>query len=329
LDLQEDESCALYATMLKIRRFEETIVELITQRGRRIGAHLYIGEEAVATGVCAALREDDFITSTHRGHGHCIAKGTPLTHMMAELYGKRNGTNKGKGGSMHIAEPAIGILGANGIVGASIPIAVGAGLSIKLRGTDQVGVSFFGDGASNQGTFHEGLNLAAIWKLPVVFVCENNQYAIGVPVSYSVPIPRIAARAGSYGFPGVTVDGMDVLAVYKAARDAVARARQGLGPTLLECTTYRFMGHSGPYAIEPFGQPYRTRDEIARWRTRDPLRRLKQQLRDDGVPESRFEAIHAEVEALMDDAVEFAEASPEPLPAEALDDLWAEEVSKR
>jgi pyruvate dehydrogenase E1 component alpha subunit len=243
--------------------------------------------------------------------------------MMAELMGRTTGTNKGKGGSMHIAEPAIGILGANGIVGASIPIAVGAGLSIKLRGTDQVGVSFFGDGASNQGTFHEGLNLAAIWTLPVVFVCENNLYAIGVPVSYSVPIARIAARAGSYGFPGVTVDGMDVLAVYEAARDAVARARRGLGPTLLECKTYRFMGHSGPYAIEPFGQPYRTRDEIERWKAQDPIRRLKQRLRDDGVPESRFEAIHAEVEALMEDAVEFAEASPEPLPAEALDDLWA------
>ena len=309
--------------MYLIRYFEEK-AEALYAMGKIHGTmHLSIGQEASAMGACLALRPDDLMLSTHRGHGHCIAKGADLNLMMAEFFGKAIGYCRGRGGSMHIADIDGGNLGANGVVGGGIPLAPGVGLSLKMQNPDKVCLTFFGDGAANEGAFHESLNLSAIWKLPVVYVCENNLYAIGVPVSYSVPIPRIAARAGSYGFPGVTVDGMDVLAVYQAARTAVARARQGLGPTLLECTTYRYMGHSGPYAIEPFGQPYRTREEIEQWRARDPLRRLKRHLRDDGVPEGRFEAIHAEVEALMDDAVAFAEASPAPLPAEALDDLWA------
>jgi TPP-dependent pyruvate/acetoin dehydrogenase alpha subunit len=327
LGIPEEKMVNLYAMMLKIRRFEEKIVELLTQRGKRMLAHLYIGEEAVAAGVCANLRKSDYITSTHRGHGHCLAKGTQPKYMMAELFGKRTGTNKGKGGSMHIAEHDIGNLGANGIVAASIPIAVGAGLSIKMRGTDQVCVCFFGDGASNQGPFHEGLNLAAIWKLPVIFVCENNQYGMFVPVSYSVPIENISDRAAAYGIPGVTVDGMDALSVYEGAQAAIARAREGLGPTLLECKTYRFMGHTGPYEIEPFGKgvsPYRTRDEIAKWKARDPIHTLRTKLIAKGIlTESDADEIDKETMAEMEEAVTFAEESPDPKPEEALEDLFA------
>lgn len=316
----------MYTTMLRIRKFEETIVDLVVAKGVRLGlAHLYIGEEAVATGVCANLRKDDYIISTHRGHGHCIAKGTQPKYMMAELFGKKTGTNKGKGGSMHIAQVALGNLGANGIVAAGIPHAVGAGLSIKIRGTDQVSVSFFGDGATNQGVFHEALNIAAILSLPVIFVCENNMYAIGTAIAYAARVQNLAERAAAYGIPGVTLNGMDVVAVYEAARDAVARARQGRGPTLLECKTYRYKGHSGPYDREAYGTPYRTEDEVATWKRQDPIPSFLRRLLGGGVlTPDQVGRIEAAVVAEIEDAVTFAIESPDPAPEDALEDLFAE-----
>src|SRR5439155_20666029 len=234
--------------------------------------HFYAGEEAVAVGVCANLNDDDFITSTHRGHGHCIAKEVDVKEMMAELYGKATGSCRGKGGSMHIADVSKGMLGANGIVGGGAPLAVGAGLTAKINGRGQVSVCFFGDGASNQGAFHEAANLAAIWKLPVLFVCENNGYAEATPASYSVSVQDIADRAKAYNMPGFTVDGQDVMAMYEAAGAAVERARSGEGPTLLEAKTYRYYGH---YSGDPGG--YRTEDEINAAKSRDCIERFKRQ----------------------------------------------------
>ena len=260
----------IYRTMLRIRRFEEKVGELFTQ-GKIWGAvHLYTGQEAIATGACAALNKDDYITSTHRGHGHCIAKGGQLHKMMAEIFGRVNGYCKGKGGSMHIADMEAGILGANGIVGAGIPIAVGAALAAKYRATGQVSLAFFSDGASNTGSFHEAVNLSAVLKLPAIFVCENNQWAVSTSARYSVPIQNIADRAAAYNMPGKTVDGNDVLAVYTAVKEAVDRARNSGGPSLVEAKTYRWEGH---YRGDP--EVYRSRDEVAEWRKqRDPITRL-------------------------------------------------------
>ncbi|MDH5441859.1 MAG: thiamine pyrophosphate-dependent dehydrogenase E1 component subunit alpha, partial [Candidatus Bathyarchaeota archaeon] len=246
--------------MLEIRRFEEKVWDLFGRNLIPGTLHLYIGEEATAVGVCVNLRVDDYITSTHRGHGHCIAKEARLEPMMAELLGKKTGYCKGKGGSMHVADASVGILGATAVVGSGIPIAVGAGLSCKMRKTDQVVACFFGDGASNNGTFHESLNMAAIWKLPIVFVCENNLYAMGTRISNVTAIDNIAQRAIAYGMPGVTVDGNDAVAVFQAARGAVERARKGEGPTLLECQTYRHKGHS---RFDP--ATYRPQEEVEEW----------------------------------------------------------------
>jgi TPP-dependent pyruvate/acetoin dehydrogenase alpha subunit len=243
LDLSNEKLIEMYRTMKKIREFETKAAELFAEGSIPGFVHLYIGEEAVATGVCANLKDSDYITSTHRGHGHIIAKGGDLKYMFAELFGKATGYCKGKGGSMHIADADRGILGANGIVGAGHNIAVGAGLSAKYRGTDQVCVCFFGDGSTNQGTFHESLNLASIWKLPVIFVCENNLYGISMHQSRHQAIQDVADRAVAYNIPGVVVDGNDVLAVYEAAKEAIDRARNGQGPTLIECKTYRQRGH--------------------------------------------------------------------------------------
>ncbi len=315
----------MYTTMLRIRRFEEKVAEII-MKGRRMTAHLYIGEEAVATGVCSALRGGDYVASTHRGHGHCIAKGTNVKYMMAELFGKRTGTNKGKGGSMHIAKVSMGNLGANGIVGGSIPTATGAGLSIKLRGTDQVSVCFFGDGGSNQGVFHESLNIASIFDLPVIFVCENNMYAISTPVSYSARVANISERAASYRIPGISVDGMNVVAVYKAAEAAVERARKGLGPTLLECKTYRYRGHAGPYEMEPYGEqtPYRSKEELESWKNRDAIVGLRKLVLEKGIlSEDRIKRIEDGISQEIEEAVRFAGESPDPAPEEALEDLLA------
>jgi len=309
----------MYRGMLEIRYFEERVGAL-WRKGLLPGAvHLYIGEEAVAVGVCSALRPNDYITSTHRGHGHLLAKGGDMRKLMAELYGKRDGYCGGKGGSMHAADFSIHMLGANPIVGAGIPIAAGVGLSIKRRKTNQVCACFFGDGASNQGTFHEGLNFAAIWKLPVIFVCENNLYGVSVSVSKSTAVVDIASRAVGYGIPGKVVDGMDVLAVLDAAKQAVERARRGLGPTLLECKTYRFEGHSRG---DPAFGVYRTREEVETWKTRDPVERLRQQLLSMGsISPEQDKEIRGSIISAVDEAVRFAEQSPYPPLEDALRDV--------
>jgi pyruvate dehydrogenase E1 component alpha subunit len=256
----------MYRKMLLIRYHETAAAEAFAAGTIPGFVHLYVGEEAVAVGACANLRDDDYITSTHRGHGHCIAKGCNVKYMMAELIGKETGYCKGKGGSMHIADVGIGMLGANGMVGAGIPLACGAGLSAQIRGTDQVCISFFGDGASNQGTFHESLNLASIWRLPVVFVAENNLYAQTTPQKHAMNIRSIAERGAAYGMPSAEVDGNDLIAVYEAVHEAVKRARKGLGPTLLECVTYRWRGHFEGDVLH-----YRTEKEVEEWKKKDPI----------------------------------------------------------
>ena len=297
----------LYTTAFTIRRFEEAVRDLL-QMGRLDGfAHLSIGHEAVAAGVCAALRPDDTISSTHRGHGHLIAKGGDLERMFAELFGRETGYCHGRGGSMHIADLDLGILGANGIVGGGIPLAMGAAFAHQRQGTDRVSAAFFGDGGVNQGAFHESLNLAAVWQLPAIFVCENNGYAASVPQAKHQRNPVIADRAIGYGMPGVTVDGNDVFAVYEAAREAVERARSGGGPTLIECKTYRHYAHSGA------GADIRSEDEVAAWRERDPVLALAGQY--DEIAGDR-EEIERRIDSLIERAVAAAESAPLPDPAE-------------
>ena len=313
----------MYRQMLTIRFFEEKVFELYGQNLVPGTIHLYAGEEAVAVGVCANLRRDDYITSTHRGHGHCIAKGAKLDKTMAEILGRKTGYCKGKGGSMHIADFSIGMLGATAVVGAGIPIAAGAGLSIKLRGTDQVVACFFGEGASNQGTFHEGINLAAVWGLPVVFVCENNLYAMGTRQSRVMAIENIADRAVAYGIPGVAADGNDVLAVFEAARVAVERARRGEGPTLIECKTYRQKGHSRFDAAS-----YRPKEEVESWLKKDPVARFQTKLLEMNVlTEAEAQKMVQEAKKVVDEATKFALDSPFPEPEEALEDVYAERGS--
>jgi pyruvate dehydrogenase E1 component alpha subunit len=307
--------------MLRIRRFEERLAEESAQGNIPGLLHLYVGEEAVAVGACSALRKDDYITSTHRGHGHCIAKGGDLRKMMAELFGKETGYCKGRGGSMHIAAPDIGIVGCSGIAGAGILIGAGVALSIKLRKTDQVCVSFFGDGASNTGAFHEGMNLAALWQLPVVYVLENNLYAISTPASRSTRLKNISDRATAYGMHGVIADGMDVLSVYEAVSDAVARARRGEGPTLVECKTYRFRGH---HEGDPKkGETYRAKQEMDDWEKRDAILRLAERtIKDRKVTQAELDTINQEVMKEIDDAVAFAKQSPSPKPEDATSYLF-------
>jgi 2-oxoisovalerate dehydrogenase E1 component len=310
----------MYRTMVRIRAFEERVYREFTAGNIPGFVHLYTGQEAVAAGVCANLRADDCITSTHRGHGHLIAKGGKTDRMMAELFGKVTGYNKGKGGSMHIADVSLGMLGANGVVGAGIPIATGAALSAKLRGTDQVAVGFFGDGATNTGRFHEGVNLAACLNLPVIYVIENNLYAISVPISYSCRLPNIADRAAAYGIPGVTVDGNDAIAIYEAVSEAVSRARRGEGPTIIECKTFRWRGH---WAGD--SQGYVGEEEVNRWLEKDPIPRLKKKLVEMGmITEHDAHDMDQEVEDEIEAAVQFAGQSTYPSPEETLDDVYAE-----
>ena len=300
---------SLYATMRRIRAFEERTNELFEEGLIKGTAHLYIGQEAVAAGVCANLNDDDYVASTHRGHGHCIAKGAKIERMMAELMGRDTGTSRGLGGSMHIADMGLNILGANGVVGASLPIATGAGLAAKLRGEGQVAVPFFGDGAANQGVFHEALNLAAVWNLPVVFVCENNGYALTTRVESSTAGGAIARRAAAYGMPGVTVDGNDAVEVYLVVQDAVARARAGEGPTLIEATTYRRGRHSLRIELPEV----RPRDERRAWVVRDPIKRLEKRLVEEAVvAKKRVGEIGAAVKSELEAAVTFGRESPEP-----------------
>jgi TPP-dependent pyruvate/acetoin dehydrogenase alpha subunit len=319
LGLPVDTLLGLYRDMWRIRRFEETALYQSTQ-GNVYGAlHLYIGEEATAIGVCAALNRDDYVASTHRGHGHCVAKGAGMDRMMAELFGRATGSCKGKGGSMHITDFSCGMLGANGIVGASLGLAAGAGLMAQVRGSGQVAVAFFGDGAATRGTFHEVLNLSSLWKLPVLFVCENNGYAQWMSQKENLAVERVADMARSYNLPGVVVDGNDVLAVHAAATAAVERARGGGGPTLLECKTYRIYGHSlGDLQV------YREKAEVEEWKKRDPILRLEARLREAGVlDDGQKQAILDAVEAEVTQAVTFATESPFPDAAELLTDVTA------
>lgn len=309
----------IYKTMNQIRYFEMKAQSLFEQNKLRGSVHLYAGEEAVAATVCSLLRDEDFITSTHRGHGHCIAKGASLDKAMAELMGKATGYCKGRSGSMHIADFEKGNLGANAIVGGGIPIATGAALAAKMRHSDQVAVSFFGDGASNEGTFHESLNLAGVWKLPIVFICENNGFGISVPTWQSTSVKDIGVRGSSYNIPGLTVDGNDVIAVYEAAEAAVKRAKAGEGPTLIECKTYRHLGH---WTGDP--QPYRTRDEVEDWKqNRDPITLFRNRLLEDkDFTADELDGIVAAAIKEADDAAEFAMNSPEPDPAHVMDDVF-------
>ncbi|UCH31788.1 MAG: thiamine pyrophosphate-dependent dehydrogenase E1 component subunit alpha [Candidatus Bathyarchaeota archaeon] len=310
----------IYRKMLEIRFFEEKVFELYGQNLVPGTIHLYAGQEAVAVGVCENLREDDYIVSTHRGHGHCIAKGAKLDKTMAEILGKKTGYCKGKGGSMHIADFSIGMLGATAVVGAGLPIATGAGLSIKLRGTDQVVACFFGDGASNQGTFHEAINIAAIWKLPVLFVCENNLYAMGTCQTQVMLLKDIAKRASAYGIPGVSVNGNNVLDIFEVAQEAGKRARNHEGPTLIECKTYRHKGHS---RFDP--ATYRPKEEVKAWLEQDPLHQFKKWLLEAGNVETTYlDQIEKQVITAIESAVKFAKDSPYPDPHEALEDVHAE-----
>lgn len=317
--LQNNKLIEMYRKMLEIRYFEEELFDLFLQGTMSGTMHQYTGEEAIAVGICANLRKDDYALSTHRGHGHCIAKGAPLDKTMAELYGRKTGLCKGFGGSMHLVDVSVGFLGANGIVGANIPIAAGVGLSNKFRKTDQVVACFFGDGASNTGAFHEGINLAAIWRLPVIFVCENNLYAVSTHVSKVMLIKDIASRSSAYGIPGVVVDGNDVIAVYEAAHEAVERARGGKGPTLIECKTYRHKGHSRFESSK-----YRSKEEIKEWLKKDPIPRFKEKLIEMKVL-TREEAsnIEKEITNAIKDAVKFAEASQLPSQSDVLKYVYA------
>jgi pyruvate dehydrogenase E1 component alpha subunit len=309
----------LYRKMALIRRFEEKLFFLFSTRSMPGSMHQYNGEEAVAAGVCTHLSKTDYITSTHRGHGHCLAKGASVNGVMAEMFAKSTGCCKGMGGSMHIADYSVGMLGANGIVGGGIPHAVGAAWSCKYFGREDIAVAFFGDGASNEGSFHESLNLAGAWKLPVVFVCENNLYGFSTHYRRTTPIEHIADRAAAYGMPGIIADGMDVEDVYAKVGGAVARARAGEGPTLLECKAYRFMGHSR------FEKPtYRTDEELELWKQRDPIVTYAARLREEyGFSDSDIETAIQSVQDEIEDAVRFAEQSPDPAPGHYLKYIYA------
>jgi pyruvate dehydrogenase E1 component alpha subunit len=308
----------LYRRMVRIRTFEERFKGLV-ESGAPLGSgHLYIGQEAIASGVCVNLTDSDYVATNHRGHGHCLAKGVEPRRMMAELFGKATGTNRGKGGSMHITDFTRGMLGVNPIVGGAIPHAVGAALSAKYRGTDQVAVSFFGDGATNQGAFAESLNLAAIWQLPVIFVCENNQYAESTPVEYAVA-GEIVNRAAAYGIPSVAVDGMDVFAVYSAVKEAVERARRAQGPGFIEARTYRFYGHF----LGDNPRRYRLAEEEEYWRARDPILQFRERvLGSKALEEDALSAVELAVREEIEEAVRFAEQSPLPGPADLYTDVY-------
>jgi pyruvate dehydrogenase E1 component alpha subunit len=318
--IPKDRLIWIYTKMNEIRKFEEKAWKLFEENKLRGSVHLCIGQEAVATTVISLLRDEDYITSTHRGHGHGIAKSGDLKRAMAELMGKETGFCRGRGGSMHIADLKKGNLGANAIVGAGIPIAVGGALAAQIRGTDQVAVSFFGDGASNQGAFHEGLNLAAVWKLPVVFVCENNGFGISMPVKESTSVKDISVRGKAYDMPGMTVDGNDVFAINDAMEKALKHAKSGKGPTLIECKTYRWKGH---WTGDP--EVYRTREEVAEWVEKCPIKRLRKLMIEENIAAvQELDAIEAKAQVDVDAAAQFALSSPEPNPATVMEDVFYE-----
>ncbi len=325
MDVGKDKLLEMYRSMQRIRQFETKVRDLALASEIPGFVHVSIGEEASATGVCAALRTTDRITSNHRGHGHLIAKGGKLAQMMAEIYGRRTGYCKGKGGSMHIVDYSLGILGANGIVGAGLPIAAGSALAAVIAGRDDVTACFFGDGASNEGTFHESLNLAAVWKLPVIFVCENNGFGEFTPMQTVTSVRDIAVRAKAYDIPGIIVDGNDVFEVYRFASEAVARARAGEGPTLLECKTYRWEGHVVGEQAFIGAEGYRTLAEIDEWKRKCPIVRFQQFLLQGGgkINKEELERIDEETRKELDEAVKFARESALPDVSEAETDVFA------
>lgn len=321
IPLSDEAALSLYRELLIIRKTEEQLARSYAAGLVHGACHTYVGEEAVAVGVCAHLRPDDAVFSTHRGHGHALAKGVPPSELIAELFGRETGCSKGRGGSMHLFSPEVGMMGTSGIVGPCILQATGAGYSFKLLKTDRVGVAFFGDGAVNNGAFHEGINLASIWDLPVIFVCENNLYATEVPFAYSSGNPDVGNRGPAYGLPSVIVDGNDVRAVYDAAGEAVARARSGGGPTLIECKTYRTRAHAE--GMRDAG--YRTQEEVDSWKARDPVLMHRQWILDEEVAgEAQVIAIEAEVQSIVEAAAEFAKNSPWPDGATAIEHVFSE-----
>tara|TARA_Y100000815_G_scaffold135978_1_gene122588 strand:- start:960 stop:1940 length:981 start_codon:yes stop_codon:yes gene_type:complete len=317
-EINKDSVIWMYEKMFTIRRFEEQ-ARREADSGKLRGIHSSIGQEAVPTGVCAHLRDEDFVLGTHRSHHHCIAKGVDLNEMMAELFGKSTGTGNGKGGTMHIADINKGMLGANGIVGSNIPVATGVALTAKVKGTDNVSVVFFGDGASSQGALHEAMNLASIWKLPVLFVCENNRYAESTPFEYSVAGGSVSNRADGYGIPGVTVDGQAVLDVFEVAKEAVGRARAGDGPTLIEAQTYRYLGHAG--LDDPL--TYRTEEEQEYYMNRDCIVTFKKYILDSSLAdENELAQIEKDCEAAVATSVKFADDSPYPSDEALTEDVY-------
>lgn len=323
--IEKERLIKIYKTMNDIRNFELKAYSFFEENKLRGSVHLYVGEEAVASAVCSLLRDEDYITSTHRGHGHCIAKGAKLDKSMAELMGKATGYCKGRSGSMHIADFTKGNLGANAIVGGGIPIAVGAALAAKLKGTDQVAVTFFGDGASNEGVCHEAMNLAGVWKLPVIFICENNGYGISVPLRESTSVEDVGIRAASYGMQGYTVDGNDVFEIDEAMQKALKTAKEGKGPSLIECKTYRWLGH---WTGDP--QVYRTREEVEEWKQKCPIKRLREYMITTKIlSETEMREIERKSQEEVEAAAKFALESPEPDPASVLDDVFFEDEKKR
>jgi pyruvate dehydrogenase E1 component alpha subunit len=321
VELTREQLMEMYGRMVRIRSFEEQVVELAA-RGELAGAaHTSIGEEATIVGACMALRTDDYMVGTHRSHGHPIGKGAALQRLFAELLGKRTGVNHGKGGSMHLADFSVGSVGETSIVGSGLPVAAGAALGAQVLGQDRVALCFFGDGASNEGAFHEALNLAAVWRLPAVFVCENNGYAVTTPASRSVAVKDIADRAKAYDMPGVAVDGQDPIAVYEAVQQAVGRARSGNGPSLIEAKTYRYREHAEGFGG---GVPYRADDEVAAWRKRDPVSTFRAQLIEQGIlSASDADSLEAGVRQEVAEALEFARQSPYPAPEEAFEGMYS------
>ena len=319
MEIGREKLLELYRVMVIIREFERRALAEVTSRRVFGGMHLSIGQEAVAAGISANLTDYDYVASTHRGHGHCIAKGVDVKPMMAELLGRIGGTNKGKGGSQHVADMRKGMLGANAIVAGSVPLAVGAALKAKLKGEDSISVAYFGDGAANQGVVHESMNLASIWKLPVLFVCENNGYAQSTPFEYATSVDDIAKRASAYSMPGIVVDGMDVFAVYEETAQLIKRSRAGEGPALLECKTYRFYGH---YTGDDT-RKYRLPEEEERWRKKDPIELFREHvLGEESLVEGDLDEIQAEVMALIEEAVTYADQSPMPPVEELLTDVY-------
>lgn len=313
----------MYRTMVRIRIFEERVADLVEAGEIKTPCHLYIGQEAVATGVCASLQREDYVWGGHRSHGHYLAKGGDLKAMMAEIHGKATGCSRGRGGSMHVVAPERGILGTVPLVAATIPLAVGAGLASKLRGDGRVSVSFFGDGAMEEGHFHESVNLAALYRLPVVFVCENNFYASHMSLLERRAKDNIIQTAEAHGIPGVRLDGNDVLAVHRAATEAVERARSGLGSTLLECRTYRWRGHVGPSWDMDVG--VKRKDELKDWLPKDPIAHLRRRLEDSGIPDETWATVEREIRGEVEEAVAFARESPYPDSSELLSHLFAVE----